>query len=140
MIKVITDDKNRVADWAAKHLKGCTWRDFYAMGYEREGKLIGAAIFDQFSGKSSNNDMHISVASVSHDCWTRKHLAEAFDYVWNQCKCARLTGLVSVSNRKSNKLIKGLGFTKEGVMRQKFYPEDANVWGLLKHECTWLER
>ena len=140
MIEVITDDKHRVAKWATPILKSPDWSGFTAFGFELDGELIGAVIFNQFTNMEENNDMHVSVASTNSVWWNRDYLSEMYDYVWNQCKCVRLTAVVASSNKKSHKLVKALGFKQEGVLRKRFFPEDGVVYGQLKNECKWLER
>ena len=45
--------------------------------------------------------------------------------------CVRLGALYKVSNTKSQKLLRGLGFQEEGRLRKFFNPEDGIVFGQL---------
>ena len=44
--------------------------------------------------------------------------------------------------KRNEKLINGVGFTKEGVIRKAFNKGDlyvdAAVYGMLKDECKWI--
>ena len=67
-----------------------------------------------------------------------------FNYVFNQTNCNRATVTCSNDNNKVKKLIQGLGFEKEGLMRNAIVIEDtqvdAAVYGMLREDCKWLNQ
>lgn len=137
MIEVITDDKHRVAKWAKPKLEGnVQWANFQAFGFERHGDLVGAVVFTEYTG----NDIHVSVVTTDPCWWHRRYIKLLYEYVFDQCGCIRISALVNESNRKSIKLLRGLGSKEEGRLRSYFNPKDGIVFGQLRSECKWLER
>jgi len=133
-LKVITDDTYRVTSWASKHLDDLEWYDAFAFGYEFDGEIVGAVIFTE----PSKNDIHVSVVCTNPVWWHRRHIKVLFNYAFETCGCTRISALVKASNTKSRKLLKGLGFQQEGVIRQYHKPEDGIVYGILQSECKWI--
>lgn len=137
MIEVITDDKHRVAKWAEPKIEeGMHWENFQAFGFERDGDLVGAVIFTEYTG----NDIHVSVVTTNPCWWHRRYIRTLYEYVFDQCGCIRISALVKEDNAKSIKLLRGLGFQEEGRLRRYFNPQDGLVFGQLRSECKWLER
>lgn len=137
MIEVITDDKHRVAEWAKPKIEeGMHWENFQAFGFERDGDLVGAVIFTEYTG----NDIHVSVVTTNPCWWHRRYIRTLYEYVFDQCGCIRISALVKEDNAKSIKLLRGLGFQEEGRLRHYFNPQDGLVFGQLRSECKWLER
>ena len=138
MIEVITDDKHRVAEWAKKQYAQYAdnpWRSgFQAFGLQKDGELVGAVIFSDYTG----NDIVVSTVSTDPACWNRRCIRLLHEYVFHTCKCVRVTAMARASNRKSIKLLLGLGFKEEGRLRSYFHPEDAVVFGQLRSECKWI--
>jgi len=133
-VKVITDDTNRVTSWASPHLEDMQWPDAFAFGYELDGELVGAVIFTE----KSDHDIHVSVVCTNPIWWHRRYIKVLFNYAFEHCGCTRISALAKESNTKSRKLLEGLGFQKEGVLRQYHKPEDGIVYGILQSECKWI--
>ena len=133
-VKVITDDTNRVTSWASPHLEGMQWPDAFAFGYELDGDLVGAVIFTE----RSDHDIHVSVVCTNPVWWHRRYIKVLFNYAFEHCGCTRISALAKESNAKSRKLLEGLGFQKEGVLRQYHKPEDGIVYGILQSESKWI--
>ena len=137
MIEVVTNDKERVAKWAAPQIdRSIRWDQFQAFGFVSDGNLIGAVVFTEWTGA----DIHVSAVSTNPKWLSRKHLKILHDYAFNQCGCLRISALVKDSNHKSKKLCEATGFKEEGRLRNYFKTEDGIVYGQIKEECKWLER
>ena len=137
MIMMITDQNERVANWASGFLDGATWKNPQCFGFQEDGKLIGAVIFTNYS----KNDIQVQAVSTNPKWWQKRFIAHLFDYVWDTCGCNRVSSIVKVSNEKSHKLNKSMGFKEEGRARQFFKVEDGKyedgiIYGLLKDEDT----
>ena len=65
-----------------------------------------------------------------------------FNYCFNQIKCGRITAMCINGYERNEKLLKGTGFVKEGIVRKamkvngKFI--DGALYGMLKEECKWV--
>lgn len=134
-VNVITDDPKRVVAWA-EGILGIQWKNPQAFGYELDGELIGAIVFTEYSG----NDIHVSGVSTNPVWWQRRYIRSMYEYVFDECGCKRLSALTRPSNKEANALCIGLGFKKEGILRQYFYPEDGVIYGQLRDEVKWLKR
>ena len=99
MIKVIIDEPERISKWAEPQIEGGIYlRGTQAFGYELDGELVGAVIFQDYS----EHDMHVSVVSTNSIWWQRRYIKAMYQYVFNQCKCLRLSAMANETNTKSN--------------------------------------
>ena len=107
-----------------------------AIGVSRGGALIAGAVFNNWRG----HDIEVSFASADPR-WARRGMVRTlFAYPFAQLGCARLSSLTAHGNARARKLLTGLGFTHEGVLRRGFDgAEDALIFGMLREECRWLE-
>ena len=136
MIKVIIDEPERISKWAEPQIEGGIYlRGTQAFGYELDGELVGAVIFQDYS----EHDMHVSVVSTNSIWWQRRYIKAMYQYVFDQCKCLRLSAMANETNKKSNKLLKALGFKEEGRLRQFYKETDAIIYGQLRSECKWIK-
>ncbi len=116
-----------------------TPRDFYpcaAIGVRKGNKLIAGFIYNLYSGPS----IDVTVASVDPS-WARSRsvMHALFAYPFLQLGCTRMGCLVSANNKRANKLARGLGFTREGILRRGYDGvNDGHLYGMLREECKWL--
>ncbi len=72
--------------------------------------------------------------------FTHEALSALITYAFECCKIRRLEAEVEPANIASNNVLKKLGFTHEGVLRQRWQSNDnnfdANIYGLLRHEWS----
>ena len=65
-----------------------------------------------------------------------------FDYIFNKVNCHRATATVDEKNLRIKKLIEGVGFKKEGSIRNMIKRKnkllDVAIYGMIKDECTWI--
>ena len=70
---------------------------------------------------------------------SRRTLRVLLGYPFGQLGCHRITAIVAKKNRRSRRLVEGLGFKLEGVAREGMRPGvDACIYSLLKRECRWV--
>ena len=113
--KLVFDDKERIGDWVAERVgQLSSWGGFYAMGAELKGELVSGLVFNNFTDSSAT--VHLAVSTPTKTL--SQMLDHGFLYAFKTCRLRRLTGLVEAQNEKSLKIIKHIGFTEEGVMRQ----------------------
>ncbi|MEU7254405.1 GNAT family protein [Streptomyces rimosus] len=76
------------------------------------------------------------------ELWRRGFGAEAFDllidHLFHARNAHRVTFTTALYNKNVMRLVTGVGFTLEGILREYFYLDgrhhDGAVWGLLRHE------
>lgn len=109
-----------------------------AFGVVRRGNLIGGAIYHQY--RPQDGDIMVSVAFDSPSWCLPGTIRALFDYPFNQLRCERMTAVVGRKNKRSRRVVEGLGFKLEGVCRKALgRKEDLMVYGILKHECRFLD-
>ena len=95
-------------------------------------------MFSDYDG----NNIFVHVALDTPRACQRKVIKLMFDYIFNQAKCGRATATCNNSNERIKKLIEGVGFEKEGLMRNAMQIDDtyvdAAVYGMLKENCRWV--
>lgn len=85
-------------------------------------------------------DVELGIAADSPRWCTRGVLKTIFQYCFNSLGVERVTGMQAASNVRAHKLVEGVGFKLEGVLRMGWYgKEDAWIYGMLKSECPWLK-
>ena len=84
----------------------------------------------------------IHLALKTPRCCTRTNIKYVFNYCFNQIKCDRITAMCINGYERNEKLLKGTGFGKEGIIRkamkvnEKFV--DGALYGMLREECRWV--
>lgn len=107
---------------------------YQALCVEKNGKIVaGVVYFDYRDG-----DIQIAVASDDPYWLTRDSLVNFFWYPFGQLNVRRITAFTDVNNRRARSCLEKLGFTLEGVKRGALDGNDAAMYGMLKHECRWL--
>lgn len=94
---------------------------YSAIGWVKNNKLVAQAIFMDYRG--SNIEIHI----YGPGFFTRQGLRDAFNYVFVQLKCNRLTARLKGDDNKLLNLLPRLGFEYEGVSKQYYGDADAPI-------------
>ena len=129
-------DRERLGNWVKERIPHIdSWgNDSQAIGWERNGELVSAVVYNHFSG----NDIAMHVAGKGY--WATPAVLRAyFTYPFNQLKCQRVTAYVASRNAKCLTLVERLGFRREGCLREGAYDDDLLIFGMLRRECRWLE-
>tara|TARA_R100000315_G_scaffold44178_1_gene19712 strand:+ start:708 stop:1136 length:429 start_codon:yes stop_codon:yes gene_type:complete len=142
MIEVITDESEKqiFLDWVCERtmIKADLIKDFAYLGFKENDEILAAVIFNDCDG----NNIFIHLAIDNPKAVQRRYISLMFDYVFNQAKCNRVTGQCYDENEKIKRLMEGVGFKKEGVIRKLVEGEegykDAAIYGMLKEECIWV--
>ncbi|MCS5590724.1 MAG: GNAT family N-acetyltransferase [Candidatus Thioglobus sp.] len=135
MIDIVPNAGENVADWVAERVNATTFGSSVNFGFYKKGNLVGGVVFSEYRIE----DIVFSGAFEDKGCFTKRSLKIFFDYPFNQLKCHRVTAYTETDNNEANKLLIKLGFTNEGTMREiSEKGKDANIYGMLKRECTWL--
>jgi RimJ/RimL family protein N-acetyltransferase len=132
---MIVLDAKRASDWLRQRIAKPTivaWMGpWVALGYERDGQMIGAVVFDAFT--ETECAMHVAISAPI----PRSVVREVFKYPFVTAKLQRITATVAPSNTASIRLILRWGFKFEGRKRVALGDEDELIYGLLKQECRF---
>jgi RimJ/RimL family protein N-acetyltransferase len=121
---IVTDD--RVARFVGARVNAIIYPPFTCMGIERDGQVIGGAVFNCFTG----HDLEVTVAGHG---WTRGFLKAVGDYVFRQLGCIRMQ--VTTEQEAIARVSERMGGRREGVLRDKFgRGRDGIVLGILEAE------
>jgi len=135
--RYIYDRHDELVAWAEQRIRGHNFRDdAVAIGHERDGIIVGVAVFDTFSP----NACLVGLASDGSRRWmTRAFAVRAMSYPFVQCGFRHIGCIVSSRNEASLRFTRGFGWTQEGVLREAGPEgEDMIMFGMLRRECRWL--
>ncbi len=102
---------------------------FRALGWVHDGKIVGQCIFNDFTG--ANIEIHL----YAPNCMNRKTVKDVYSYVFNTCKCERLTAKPYCNNEKLLSLLERLGFVYECVL-EKYYKEGDKFIDAISYKLT----
>ncbi|CDZ50418.1 GNAT family N-acetyltransferase [Neorhizobium galegae] len=126
-MNIVTDA--RVADFVSRLVNKPFVPPFTAMGVERDGEVVGGAVFNVFEGA----DIHVSVAGRG---FSREFLTSVGDYVFRQLACERMT--VITEQPSVVRIAEKLGGEIEGLIRNHFGRDrDAILVGILKDDWKY---
>lgn len=132
---MIYGQEDRLLPWASERTGDIYRRDAYTIGVARDGKIMGVAVFDNFSEADCN--MHI--ASDGSARWmTKEALAAAFAYPFIQLGLRRVTGVVPAKNIRALAFDEHIGFVREGYHPNARADDDLITLGLLRENCRFL--
>lgn len=142
-IRIVTDEswKQKIFNWLQP--KSNIWRDMQdhdrLVGFAEGSKIIGALMFSDYDG--NNIFVHLSIDDPR--VCQRRYIKFMFNYCFITAKCNRMTALCENNYERNEKLLHGVGFTKEGIIRQGYCKNgkfvDGAVYGMLKQECKWIK-
>lgn len=140
LCRIVADEHEQIAKWVCDCLEiGTDWvgRNV-TMGVILDGRLIAGIIFNDVR---HGRDVWLTIYSTDKRWCNRRVLRAVFDLVFDVMDCKRVSLFVSKDNEPSIKLVEGLGFVREGLLRQ--YRDDGNdcyVYGMLKSDCIWRSK
>lgn len=135
-MRLIYGHDEAVARWVQEHAPHAEngFRDFIAIGVERDGALIAGWVFNEYRGHS----IHVSMASTTPLWASRRTLRAIFTYPFVELPCKRLTAYTGARMVDVRRFLERLGFVQEGVVRHGFADDDCVIYGMLREECRWL--
>lgn len=108
------------------------------IGFEENGKILGVIFFSNYD----KHNIFLHVALDTPKICRKKNIQLMFDYVFNQAKCKRVTATCDNNYNRIKKLVEGVGFKKEGTIRNMINRDNKNidiaVYGMLDNECRWI--
>ena len=149
-VDVVSDpivDSNLIATWLYDRLGSSEissvdelghFRAFWVM---RHGEPIAGILWHCWRPLIHGGDVR-AIIYAEHPSWCLPGVLKLlFSYPFEVLNCNRITVIIKDGNTRSIKMCKGLGFRKEGVIRQGYNGKtNAIVMGILKNECKLLNR
>ena len=112
------------------------WTQKYvAIGVWLEKKLIAGIVFNEIRPR---RDVWLTIYTTDKRWCNKRVLRAIFNIAFNFLECCRASVRIDNTNTKSQRLVEGLGFKKEGVLRQfEDNGHDSFIYSMLKTECQW---
>ena len=132
--KIITDKDNIITKWVCERLGyGTCWlQNYITFGIVRNEKIIAGLIFHDIH---LGDDVSWTIYSTDKHWCTKKIIKFFMKMAFEYYQCRRINILVNTDNDKCLKLVTGLGFKTEGLLRQfRENGQDCYILGLLKSE------
>jgi len=103
---------------------------YFAMGLIKDYKLVGQAIFNDYTG--ANMEIHLHAPQFI----TRKTIRDVYNFVFNINGCERLTAKPFKCNEKLLHILERIGFVYE-FTQEKYYKEaDGTILDALVYKLT----
>lgn len=134
MIRAFTD-ADTIAPWVSARIPGHPeWVNPKAVGWIDRDRIIAGVVYSHYS---PGLNLEMSVALEGR--FPPRAFVEAFIYPFIELGLPRVTALVGADNRRSIKLVEGMGFVHEGRLRRAAPGgQDLLVLGMLREECRFL--
>lgn len=134
-----------IASWVCQQLKKKPYIAglYRAVGIERNSKLIGAVVWNNYYEDNYGKPLLIeaTIATIDKRWATRHNLRELFAYPFIQLKVKRVQATCHRKAKRVRTTLDKLGFHFEGIVREA-HPSggDAAHYSILKSECKWIAR
>lgn len=108
---------------------------------KQSGVALGTCLLFHFDETSARAEVGYVLGRRHWGCgYMQEALSLLFAFAFDDLSLRRLEAEVDPRNLASDRLLLRLGFTREGVLRERWVTKgevkDANIYGLLRHE--WL--
>ena len=104
-----------------------------------EGPVEAVVLFHNYTVMDRGSEIEISFATDNPRRLTRILLEDTFCYCFDQLAVTRVYCQHKEGDARVSRLLKGLGFQREGVLRKRWDGEAGSVfWSMLRDECRWL--
>lgn len=135
---LVPDD--RLVYWIAERIPGCDPEAMKALcrclGVVSNGEIIAAMAL----GLWDRGNVEIIFAADTPKWATRDTIRRMMAWPFEQLKCHRVTTRIHAKNERAIRFNEGIGFKREGLIREGWGPgEDAVLLGLLRSEAPeWM--
>jgi RimJ/RimL family protein N-acetyltransferase len=131
----VKSDADAAYDFICQHYYIGRTQDMRGIVQLRDNKVIGAAVFDNFT----THNCFLHCASDGSKRWlTRWALHEIFKYIFITSGMERCTVWVEADNPASRALVQGLGFTLEAVLHKAGRNGvDVLLYKMFRQECRY---
>jgi RimJ/RimL family protein N-acetyltransferase len=134
-VKILYGDR-AVVEWVGLQLGIKNFGEAVGIGFVgADNKPLAGVVYASYSEKY--RDIEASLASITPRWCTRGNLYAVFAYPFVQLDCERISATVDKANKPARSFVERAGFQVEGKRRGKV---ERIGYGMLKHECKWLEQ
>ena len=128
-----------VGDWVHERIPHAEFGPYVAIGLAEDNTLIAGVVYHNYVPRYGN--IEISMAADSPRWATPEAIGTFLRYPFGQLRCRRVTTCTPASNKRALRFNHGIGFQKEGVIRQGYGKEDMVLCGLVYREAKrWLKQ
>ena len=114
---------------------GCHWDETcQAIGWQRDGVLVAAVMYDNYTGPSISMYSRIDDAKRVTKSWYKA----IFDYPFNRLCVKAVRALVSTANEAARRLDEHIGFKVEGVLKDYFSDGDGIMYVMRPQDCRFI--
>ena len=99
---------------------------------DRADKILAGVVYH--NAQPRFKALEVSMAAGDSRWMSRAVVNSLLAYPFVQLGCVRITAIVSRKNKRTMKLLHGLGFVREGLIRRGFVNQDAVIFGMLAKE------
>ena len=132
MIRVFTDDQERIGKWFSE-VNGYDTIGMTFIGLESHGKIVGAAGYNCYNGKSMQ--MHVALKGW----FTKEAMWYAFHYPFVELGLHKLIAPIPSTNVKSLRVAKHFGFIPEAIIKDAAPDGDLHLLTMTKEQCRYLK-
>ena len=134
MIRIITDEQERIGDWFCK-VNGHEYSPLGMafIGLESHGELVAATAYNCFNGASIQ--MHVAITGK----FNREALWYAFHYPFNECGVQKIIAPVPSTNTKALRLDHHFGFVTEAIIKDAALDGDLHLLTMTREQCRYLK-
>ena len=124
--------KQELREWVMERIKGYyAGPSSYPVAVLRGEELLAVVIYDNWRG----TDITLTVAAESPRWITKETAATLLTYPFTTLNVSRITALARKDNKRSRRLIRGMGFKEEGCVRCADYDgADMILYGLTRQD------
>jgi len=137
-VRLIVDQPEIVAQFVASGLQRTFHPPYTALGWVLERgeqwTLVGGVVFNDYNGHN------IEATIYWKGPMTKQPITETLRYVFEQCKCGRLTAKTRRGNKKMRMILPRLGFQIEGELKRFFGPGKSNNALVFRMEPSAAEK
>ena len=126
-----------LAEASQQVLAGQTFGPCTTIGVIRNRILLGGVVFHEY--QPHYRSIMVSYAFDRPSWLTREVLTSLCVYAFIQEDVQRICTLAPKKNKRSRRLVEFIGFKLEGCARKGYGNDDAMIYGMLKHECRWIQ-
>lgn len=124
-------EKAALMQWALARLPYAIRAEMaYPVGVVRGGEVAAVVLYHELRGCN----IEMSIVADTPRWATKQTVGFLLRYPFWSWDVRRVTALVARRNRRSRKLVRGLGFLEEGVMRDGMADDDLVIYGMTRRQ------
>ncbi len=110
--------------------------DCIGIGIDKDGTLVAGVVIEL----KTPFDAYATVFSTTPRAWSKEIIAGLFQYLFTHLGVSRITCEAAKGNKRSRRIIEGLGFRHEGTKKKGLDGKrNAIIYGMTDDECQWIK-